>query len=353
MPACLDCEWRELERVGKEAAARRTVLDRLSALGFEYEQRGEGIYVLRAENRPAAAVLSYPASRDLDRASAGGELPVATLLREMEAAGVDWGVLVSGELWRIYSAQHPARMTSFVELDLARLNEPGYFAALFSATALRRGGLAERIGEGSRDFAVGLGDRLRDRIYERVVPSIARSVADELDRLGERPEAREQLDAVYQATLVLLYRLLFVLYAESREYLPVNASAGYRDHSLRQRIDSVVATVESGREFAAEATDIWSDLTETFTAIAGGQTEWGVPPYNGGLFVDDPRTPAGNVLARVRPRNERLGPALYHLAVDAESAESGRIDYSASTSVTSVTCMRVCCSSRSIEPART
>jgi len=232
-------EWRELERVGKEAAARRTVLDRLSALGFEYEQRGEGIYVLRAENRPAAAVLSYPASRDLDRASAGGELPVATLLREMEAAGVDWGVLVSGELWRIYSAQHPARMTSFVELDLARLNEPGYFAALFSATALRRGGLAERIGEGSRDFAVGLGDRLRDRTYERVVPSIARSVADELDRLGERPEAREQLDAVYQATLVLLYRLLFVLYAESREYLPVNASAGYRDHSLRQRIDSL------------------------------------------------------------------------------------------------------------------
>ncbi len=62
---------------------------------------------------------------------------------------------------------------------------------------------------------------------------------DELDRLGERPEAREQLDAVYQATLVLLYRLLFVLYAESREYLPVNASAGYRDHSLRQRIDSL------------------------------------------------------------------------------------------------------------------
>ena len=40
-------------------------------------------------------MLSYPPNQDFDRASAGGELPVAGLLREMETAGTRWGILVA------------------------------------------------------------------------------------------------------------------------------------------------------------------------------------------------------------------------------------------------------------------
>jgi hypothetical protein len=92
----------------------------------------------------------------------------------MEAVGADWGILATGDVWRLYSVEHPARTTSFAEIDLAKLSDPAYYAALFSARALARGGLAETIASGSRDFAVGLGDRLRDRIYVEVVPLIAR-----------------------------------------------------------------------------------------------------------------------------------------------------------------------------------
>lgn len=318
--------WDELAETGRAAARGRTVAQRLDGLGFEHERTGEGIYVLRAEGRPAAAVLAYPAGRDLDRAASGGELPVAALLREMEAVGAEWGVLASGELWRLYSAEHPARTTSFVELDLSKLSDPAYYAALFSARALGREGLAQTIAQGSRDFAVGLGDRLRDRIYEQVVPRIARAIATELERRGQPPESRDELAGVYDATLTLLYRLLFVLYAEAREYLPVTASVGYRDHSLRRRIDAVIATVEAGRDFDAHATDIWSDLGETFDAIARGQTEWGVPAYNGGLFLEN-GSPGAEILACVRPTNAGLGEALYRLAVDEGEGVPGRIDY--------------------------
>src|SRR5205823_2659835 len=92
--------------------------------------------------------------------------------------------------------------------------------------------------------------------------------------------------------------------------------------------DAVIATVESEREFDPRATDIWSDLQETFDAIAHGHSEWGVPAYNGGLFLNDPTTLFGNILARVDPSNAGLGPAIYHLAVDADDADTGRIDYS-------------------------
>ena len=268
--------WDELGEQGRTATGRATLATRLEALGFEPEKREEGIYLLRAGGRPAAAVLSYPPGRDLDRASTGGELPVAGLLREMEAAGARWGILASGEIWRLYDAEHPARTTSFAELDLAKLTDPAYFAALFSATALRTGGLAETIAEGSQQFAVGLGDRLRGRIYEEVVPRIARAVARELERTDDPPSSRVELVAVYEATLTLLYRLLFVLYAEAREYLPVAASAGYAEHSLRKRIDATIATVRSDRDFDPTRTDIWSDLEETFDAVSGGHTEWGV-----------------------------------------------------------------------------
>ncbi|CAN5847579.1 hypothetical protein BH20GEM1_BH20GEM1_10220 [soil metagenome] len=319
--------WEELAGAGRAAARGTSLPARLEALGFEHEKRDEGIYVLRAAGRPAAAVLSYPPGRDLDRASAGGDLPVAGLLKEVDALGARWGILASGDVWRLYSADHPARTTSFAEVDLAKLSDPAYYGAPFSARALAREGLAETIARGSRDFAVGLGDRLRERIYVEVVPRIARAFAEELERREEPPHTRSELAAVYDATLTLLYRLLFVLYAEAREYLPVGASAGYREHSLRKRIDAVIETMEYERDFDPRATDIWSDLQETFDAVAAGHTEWGVPPYNGGLFHGDQSTRAGRILASVRPSNKGLGEALYHLAIDTDEDESGRIDY--------------------------
>lgn len=321
-------EWDALQEVGAAARSKRSFRDRLDALGLQAEEQAPGIFLVRAADRPAAAVLAYPAGQDFDRAAAGGELPVAGLIREMERTGTAWGILVSGEVWRLYSAEHPARATSFVEIDLARLGDATYFAALFSAKALESGGVAQTISTGSHDFAVALGDRLRERIYGSVVPKLVHAISVELERLGDAPRTSDELGAVYAATLTLLYRLLFVLYAESREYLPVLASAGYLEHSLRKRIDSVVATVESDREFDSSATDIWSDLLETFSAVANGHTEWGVPPYNGGLFRDDPRKPGGEILTRVMPTNAELGQALYDLAVDSDEVDAGRIDYS-------------------------
>ena len=135
-------EWKRLGDVGRTARAAATIPKQLDALGFDAEQHGEGIYVLRAQGRPAAAVLSFPRGRDLDRASAASELPVAVLLKEMEANNTEWGILAAGSVWRLHSAADPSRATNFVELDLDQLTEPGYFAALFSAEALGRDGLA-------------------------------------------------------------------------------------------------------------------------------------------------------------------------------------------------------------------
>lgn len=320
--------WDELEAAGRLAAREATPVKRLERLGFDVARTSEGVYLLRAENRPAAAVLAWPQGRDLDRAAPGGELPVAGLLREMDAAGTDWGIIVSGDVWRLHRSDHPSRMTSYTEIDLAKLSNPAYFAGLFSARALRRDGLAEQIARGSREFAVALGDRLRERIYQNVVPAFAAGIASELEAAENPPNTRNQLDAVYDATLTLLYRLLFVLYAESRDFLPVSASADYRDHSLGHRVQRIAATIAAGRDFDPNARDIWTGLVETFAAVRDGHTEWGVPAYNGGLFRDAPDNAGAAILARVSPTNAALAPALYALAVDVDEQDTGRIDFS-------------------------
>jgi hypothetical protein len=322
-------EWDDLRETGRSARAVSGLTGQLDALGFSVEAKGESVYLLRAGGKPAAAVLAFPRGRDLDRVSSAGELPVALLLREMDAAGAAWGILATGGVWRLHSAADPSRATSFAEIDLDKLAEPGYFAALFSARALEADGLARRIAEGSGDFAVGLGDRLRSRIYQEVVPGIAHALDEALTVSGERPETRGELADLYAVSLRLLFRLLFVLYAEAREYLPVSASPGYRAHSLRTRLDGIVQTVQQDHSFDPAATDVWTDLQETFHAVSEGQVEWGVPPYDGGLFRDDEETSFGRMLTLARPTNAGLGPALYRLAVDTDHPDSsGRIDYS-------------------------
>ena len=44
---------------------------------------------------------------------------------------------------------------------------------------------------------------------------------------GARAVPQEMLDTIYQGTLTLLYRLLFLLYAEARDLLPVSQPSRY------------------------------------------------------------------------------------------------------------------------------
>ena len=70
-------DWAELAELGRLASRERGVAKRLEALGFNVDKKSEGIYVLRAQGRPAAAVLSYPSGHDLDRAASPREGPLA------------------------------------------------------------------------------------------------------------------------------------------------------------------------------------------------------------------------------------------------------------------------------------
>jgi hypothetical protein len=113
--------------------------------------------------------------------------------------------------------------------------------------------------------------------------------------------------------LTILFRLLFIAYAEDRDLLPFASRAAYRNRSLKQRAQELFETNArpgpgSGR---------WQEVCTLFEAVRVGDPALGVPAYGGGLFETDPAiSPAGAALAGIILPDTVFEPALRALLLD-------------------------------------
>src|SRR5207302_8362257 len=105
---------------------------------------------------------------------------------------------------------------------------------------------------------------------------------------------RKNLHEVYESSLIFLYRLLFVLYAESRGLLPAKTRGAGANKRYREEC-SLARFVEKLRDrnnFPDDAFDgLYEELLKLFNLINGTNrarnTSLGVTRYNGGLFNKD------------------------------------------------------------------
>ena len=120
------------------------------------------------------------------------------------------------------------------------------------------------------------------------------------EQLSLRREPDEEFRRqVFNGTLTLLYRLLFVLYAESRDLLPVKEVRGYWEQSLTKLKEDIAEKAgpiadavpsQLGKEYRASAgaTELYDRLLDLFSIIDLGSRDLNVPLYNGGLFITRP-----------------------------------------------------------------
>ena len=282
-----------------------------------------------------AVVESKRWLRPLDRRSGrrGEEsAPSTQMLRylrridDLTTGKLRWGILTNGARWRLYYAGARSVAEQFFELDLAavlgypddgqeglgtdqRAHWLKVFWLVFGRDAFLPGAVDERtfheraIEEG-RFHQERVAGSLSALVFENVFPDLVRALA-QADTEAPLPEVRD-------AALVLLYRLLFVLYAEDRDLLPVRDSR-YDDYALREHVrGSIGHRKDHGDVFSATAARYWSAFDDLCRAIDSGDASIGLPPYNGGLF-DRERTP---LLSRVR-----LGDAVMADMIDALSFE--------------------------------
>ncbi|MFZ1403891.1 MAG: Eco57I restriction-modification methylase domain-containing protein, partial [Anaerolineae bacterium] len=180
-----------------------------------------------------------------------------------------------------------------------------------------------RIHEGSATYAREISDKLKELVFDEVMPEIAGGfVAYRRQQLGMREETAESLGQVYRASLSLLYKLLFVLYAEARNLLPITNPA-YWEESLTRMAHQVAERTDRGLAIsdATHATRQYDSLLALFRRIDQGDPDLGVPRYDGGLF--NPATPDNRFLA-----GHKLSDRAVARAVDILVRDAGQpVDY--------------------------
>lgn len=307
----------------------------VEALGFEIEEeRGPTSILLAREKKTAVAVfLSRPDEIEIGAPLFDQNSPVSFALARATRENLDYVVVSAGDVLRVYPTTpqrgvgRRAAVETYVELNLALLDpgQGGYLWLLASADALAKDGTFLDILGRSEEYAVELGRRLRERVYKEVIPPLADAV---VKALGKRARTSEGLSEAYEATLRILFRLLFVAYAEDKDLLPLHASASYRRHSLKEMAQALLEARRGGKTFGA-GSHYWTDVRQLWDAVHDGNPEWGVPPYDGGLFSSDPTVShAGEILAGIAIPDDRFAPALMALLLDKdEDGIEGPVDF--------------------------
>jgi hypothetical protein len=204
---------------------------------------------------------------------------------------VSWGILTNGRKWRLYGTKDYETET-YYEVDLPELLESGSienfkrFYVFFRAAAFRESGgttFLDTVWSESETAAQELGEDLQDNVFTAL--RVLGEGFVETNGLEIDPADDERLAELKEQSLVLLYRLMFVLYAESRGLIdpddPHAATEYEENFSLsqlrREVIEEVGETPDERafeREFSEYSTSMWDQLRTSFRSSIPGMRIW-------------------------------------------------------------------------------
>ena len=305
--------------------------DVLSGLGWALDTEGAD-YLLGSDGKHEAVAVVLEGQDVFDRSSPAyhGSTPVEHALGVAHRHNVRWVLVVKGTVVRLYTADPDTGIArkgtaTYTEIDLTLLPDAhlGYVGLLLTPTALRAGGTVAQILASSADHAADLGARLRQRVYDDVIPHLATTIAQKLRDMTE-----PGLETAYHVTLVILFRLLFVAYAEDRGLLPYRTNEAYRSKALKSRARRYADLIAEHEKvpFDPKSAELWHDLQDIWRGIYSGNREWSIPAYGGSLF--DPKDDTGAIIAGLTLTNRDIGPAVQHMLVDSgPDGTQGPVDF--------------------------
>jgi hypothetical protein len=264
------------------ASSARAVFDRIAAplgaaLGFRVLP-GHGPAdagrtfrgVLEARGSAVAVLLATEWGRDPAAAWREG-------VRHGIGTGVRWCFCVTGPVLRVFDARR-TYSRRFAEFDLEiALGEPASFTVLWNL--LNADGFTHS--EPVLDRAVALSEQYRVEVRACLQQGVHDALTSLTRAFASAPRARRaprQPAALLDESLIVVYRILFLLFAEARGLVP-KWHPTYRDSYT---IESLRAPIER----LARPPGLWQSL-QAISRLAHRGCRAGtlrVPPFNGRLF---------------------------------------------------------------------
>ena len=212
---------------------------------------------------------------------------------------VRFGFLTNGRLWRVYDTDKITAKKTFIEFDLEKIcalqagAEKTRALALFAfffcrdtyvrpAAGAQASAIAQAIAA-SADFTLAVEENLKAVIYGYAGED---SLFEIMGRAIFKANPKASLASVYESSVVLLFRLLFVVYFEDKNAALLKAHPFYQRFSL----DHIFQTLRGQSADREQLHDGVYALKQLFEMLDEGAEDIDIPLFNGGLF-DPARAP--------------------------------------------------------------
>lgn len=305
---------------GKEKVLREEFLDAvLEVLGWAYSSEGHipgagipdyTLFLTEEEKQVALDKQTGSSSEGLDffsDAAAVAEVktwgaslfskgreerssPRSQLYSYLEETRLRWGILTNGKEWMLACRDYSRAQQRDYTVDLEKVLQNGewtedfnFFFLFFRRAAFAQGFPGKAIDQ-SRISGEGIGKDLKANVYQ-ALEILARELHRTMPNLFATPEGRRRAK---ENCLILLYRILFISYAESRGVLPMGHDDFYRKSSsllrIKEAVKAAAPTMRPEEYERIPGSHYLRMIRRVFSVIDKGFPPAKVPAYNGGLF---------------------------------------------------------------------
>ena len=256
--------------------------------------------------------------------------PHDTLQRFLNQSNSDlWGIVTNGRYLRILRDFSHQSRKAYIQFDLEMLFEGRHYEDFRILWRLLHPSrfipkedekcILENLFEESKNAGVSIGEDLRKNIslaIESLANGFLLATPELLTKLVDNNENCMQF---YQQILRIIYRILFLFYAEQRRLMPTRSTLYAQEYSMSSLRDKI----ERGETIDEEQFDLWEGLKATFNMVYHGVQELGITPYNGQLFNPD----SVHWLINSQCRNDKLLIAIKYMSLFERGGITHRISY--------------------------
>ncbi|MBV1758981.1 MAG: hypothetical protein KMY55_14210 [Dethiosulfatibacter sp.] len=286
----------------------------LDILGFKKRKNGQEILLytntITVDEKPIASC--YTIERDLDISSTKkGEYYAFNAVRAARINDVEWVMLTNGYRWRIYNTQNISPYENYLEINIESSiqfhKEPNeafrLFHLFFNSTTYYFDGeelVIEKIKEKSDKTAERIEDFLRGKA-EKILTELCYGLKEDMNKNTYEDEDRK---SIYKDAIILLYRMLFFGYAESRKMLPIFENDADYIESFSTLCQEAKNIINNGELYKFQGEyDFWYRLDNQLRIYVDRT-------YNGGLFNNIGKP----ILGEYRIKNQYLIKCLAELS---------------------------------------
>ncbi|KOA18754.1 hypothetical protein CLHOM_30380 [Clostridium homopropionicum DSM 5847] len=296
-----------------------TVLD---VLGFQHKDTKGNVRVLYTNpitNVEKPVAICYAIDKEEEVASiVKGKYYAYNAVKAAKENDVEWALLTNGYKWRIYNTENISPFEFYFEIDIESSikensvpNEAFQLFNLFfniSTYYTEDGQLKiEKIKHESDKIAETIEEFLRGK-SEEILKDLCYGLKENMNKQVYSEEDRKN---IYNDAIILLYRLLFFGYAESRGLLPIiNDDPDYTDSFEKLCFDAKevmnlgqLPSIKDGFEF-------WERLDSHLRVYVDNS-------YNGGLFHNQDKL----ILRDYRIANDHLVKCLAEISYNKDKNE--------------------------------